>query len=95
VVSGRDAPAVEDVARALGRRAPRLDPGPGGDGRFVQVFGPAPAPLAMVRGRHRRRLLLHAGRGIRAQPLVREWLGAVKVPGRVRISVDVDPYSFL
>ncbi|MEZ5668146.1 MAG: primosomal protein N' [Alphaproteobacteria bacterium] len=92
IVSGRDATVVEDTARALGRAAPRLD----GDGeRFVHVFGPAPAPLAMVRGRHRRRLLLHAGRAVRAQPLLRQWLAGVKVPAAVRVAVDVDPYSFL
>ena len=92
VVSGRDPIPVEDVGRALGRTAPRLDDA--GE-RFVHVFGPAPAPLAMVRGRHRRRLLLHAGRGVRVQPLIRDWLSPIKVPSSVRISVDVDPYSFL
>ncbi|MGF1624579.1 MAG: primosomal protein N' [Alphaproteobacteria bacterium] len=92
VLSGRDPIPVEDAGRALGRTAPRLD---GGGDRFVQVFGPAPAPLAMVRGRHRRRLLLHAGRAIRVQPLIREWLARVKLPSTVRVGVDVDPYSFL
>jgi primosomal protein N' (replication factor Y) (superfamily II helicase) len=84
--------AVEDAGRALGRVAPRLEEG---EDRFVHVFGPAPAPLAMIRGRHRRRLLLHASRGVRVQPLIRAWLARVKLPSTVRLAVDVDPYSFL
>ena len=92
ILSGRDAVAVEDAGRALGRTAPRVEEG--GD-RFVHVFGPAPAPLAMVRGRHRRRLLVHAGRAVRVQPLIRAWLAKVKLPSSVRLAVDVDPYSFL
>ncbi len=64
-----------------------------GDG--VQVLGPAPAPLAMLRGRHRRRLLLKAPREANIQALLRRWLGAVRVPTAVQVKVDVDPYSFL
>jgi primosomal protein N' (replication factor Y) (superfamily II helicase) len=87
IVSGRDAPAVDGVASALGRARPE------GDG--VQVLGPAPAPLAMLRGRHRRRLLLKAPRGVDVQRILRGWLGRVRVPAAVRVQVDVDPYSFL
>lgn len=64
-----------------------------GDG--IQVLGPAPAPLSLLRGRHRRRLLLKAGRSVRVQPVVADWLARVKVPGTVRVQVDIDPYSFL
>jgi primosomal protein N' (replication factor Y) (superfamily II helicase) len=59
------------------------------------VLGPADAPLAMLRGRHRRRLLLKADRRITVQPLVAEWVSRVQVPGTVRVQVDIDPYSFL
>jgi primosomal protein N' (replication factor Y) len=87
VVSGPDAGLVDRVAANLGRTAPRAD--------GVEVLGPAPAPLAVLRGRHRRRLLLKAGRGVRVQPVVADWLSRVSVPGSVRVTVDVDPYSFL
>jgi primosomal protein N' (replication factor Y) len=59
------------------------------------VLGPAPAPLAILRGRHRRRLLLKTRRDLAVQPLLRAWLGATKVGKGVRVDVDVDPVSFL
>jgi len=59
------------------------------------VLGPAPAPFAILRGRHRRRFLLKARRGLRPQPFLRRWLAAVRVPSQVRLQVDIDPYSFL
>ena len=87
VVSGRDEGAVDEAARVLGRAAPRSD--------GIQVLGPAPAPLALLRGRHRRRLLLKAGRDVNVQAALRAWLAAARVPRSVRVRVDVDPYSFL
>jgi len=59
------------------------------------VLGPAPAPLAVLRGRHRRRFLLKTKRSVHIQAVLREWLAKVKVPPSVRVQVDVDPYSFL
>jgi primosomal protein N' (replication factor Y) (superfamily II helicase) len=61
----------------------------------IEVLGPAPAPLAVLRGRHRRRFLLKTKRGINIQAVLREWVAKVKVPASVRVQVDVDPYSFL
>ncbi len=87
IVSGRDEGAVDETARTLGRTAP------GNEG--VQVLGPAPAPLALLRGRHRRRLLMKAPKDINVQVIVRHWLGRSRWPSRVRVQVDVDPYSFL
>jgi primosomal protein N' (replication factor Y) (superfamily II helicase) len=87
IVSGRDEQAVDAVARELARRAPTR--------KDVRTLGPAPAPLAMLRGRHRRRLLLKTERGVAVPPLVRDWLARVKAPSTVRIQVDVDPYSFM
>ncbi|MGB5021519.1 hypothetical protein, partial [Sphingorhabdus sp.] len=59
------------------------------------VYGPAPAPLAMLRGRHRQRLLVHAQRSVELQSIMRAWLGDLEFPRGVRVGVDVDPYSFL
>ncbi len=63
--------------------------------RSMAVFGPAPAPLAMLRGRHRQRLLVHARRTLDVQDVIRDWLAEVEWGSKVRVSVDVDPYSFL
>ncbi|MDD9877428.1 MAG: primosomal protein N' [Magnetovibrio sp.] len=87
VVSGKDEAAVDEGARNLGRAAPHSD--------TVRVLGPAPAPFALLRGRHRRRLLLKAARGANVQAVVRDWLARARWPKKVRVQVDVDPYSFL
>ena len=87
VVSGRSEAAVDAACRALGRTAPR-----GGE---VRVLGPAPAPLALIRGRHRRRFLIKAPQGLRVQPIVEAWLRQVPARRGVRIHVDIDPYTFL
>jgi len=87
VVSSLDALAAADAARRLAMAAPAAD--------GIEIFGPAPAPMAMLRGRHRHRLLVHARRSAPLQAYVRDWLGRVSVPGTVRVTIDVDPQSFL
>jgi primosomal protein N' (replication factor Y) len=87
IIYGEDVMETDRVAAALGRAAPH--------GEGIEVLGPAPAPLAMLRGRHRRRLLLKTRRDIAVQPLLREWLARVPAPRAVRVDVDVDPVSFL
>jgi len=87
IVSADTAQAADEVARDLGNAAPRED--------GVLVLGPAPAPLAILRGRHRRRLLMKTRRDIAVQPLLRAWLDRVRVSGSARVDVDVDPVSFL
>ena len=87
ILSGEDEAAVDDLAKTLARAAPE------GDG--IEVLGPAPAPLAVLRGRHRRRFLLRTRRDLAPQPILRAWLDTVQVPDKLRLAVDVDPYSFL
>ncbi len=87
IVSSEDALEAARAARDLGLLAP------GGAG--ITVLGPAPAPLAQLRGRHRHRLLLKAERGVAVQPVLREWLARARLPNAVRVQVDVDPVSFL
>jgi primosomal protein N' (replication factor Y) len=87
IVSAGDAEAADFAARALARAAPQL---PG-----IAVLGPAPAPLAVLRGRHRRRFLVKTDRGTNLQAALRDWLARVRVSGSVRVQADIDPYSFL
>ena len=87
VVSAEDSSEAEAVARHIAHAAPEVE--------GMAVFGPAPAPLAMLRGRHRQRLLVHAKRSLDVQDVIREWLAALDWSAKVRVSVDVDPYSFL
>jgi primosomal protein N' (replication factor Y) len=88
IVTGTDEARTWDVARALARGAETLR------AAGAEVFGPAPAPIARVRGRHRVRLLVRAPKGAALQPALRAWVAAVAVPSSVRVAVDVDPQSF-
>jgi primosomal protein N' (replication factor Y) len=87
VLSGPDPAVLDRFCRDLARRAPR--------GQGIDALGPAPAPLAILRGRHRRRFLLRAPREAPLQDLVADWLHGERPPGGVRLQVDIDPYSFL
>jgi primosomal protein N' (replication factor Y) len=87
IVSAGEAAIADAAAAALRRTAPAGE-------RFV-VLGPAPAPLSILRGMHRRRLLLKAARDVDVQALMRRWLTATEVPRQARIDIDVDPVSFL
>jgi primosomal protein N' (replication factor Y) len=88
VVSGEDRHDTQSFARAVARAAPPLD--------AVRVLGPADAPLALVRGRHRLRLLVKAPRGFDLSAYLREWLAAAPKPkGSIKLDIDVDPQSFL
>jgi primosomal protein N' (replication factor Y) len=49
----------------------------------------------MLRGRHRQRLLVHAARTLDVQDVIRDWLAKVDWGSKVRVAIDVDPYSFL
>jgi len=87
ILSAPDLSQAMDVARQLARAVPAAD--------GVRVLGPAPAPIALLRGRHRVRFLIKAGRDFQVQKYVRAWLAQVKLPNAVRLAVDVDPQSFL
>ncbi len=88
VVSAREKELAERFARELARRAPASE--------WISVLGPAEAPIFVVRGRHRWRLLVKAPREADIQAYLRAWLGVVPEPkGDLRLAVDIDPYSFL
>ena len=88
VISSSDMQLPFDMGNALARNdAPLRAIG-------AQVFGPAPAPIARIRGRHRVRLLVKAAKGAPLQPALLQWLAPVSLKGDTRLSVDIDPQSF-
>jgi len=87
IISSEDLDVARGVARRLGDKAPVAD--------GLAVYGPAPAPLAMLRGRHRFRLLLHAPRSFDLQGAIRAWVNSIDWPAKARLAIDVDPYSFV
>ena len=87
IVSSEDEAEAREAAQRIGTARPHLDD--------VMILGPAPAPLSLLRGRFRYRLLLNARRSAELQRVIREWLGALSFPQGVRVAVDVDPYSFV
>ncbi|HZV20211.1 MAG TPA: primosomal protein N', partial [Hyphomicrobiales bacterium] len=88
IVSAKTRPDAESYARRLALAAP--------EARLIQVLGPVEAPLAVIRGRHRQRLLVKAAREANLQGYLRAWLDSVPPPrGSVKLHVDVDPYNFL
>jgi primosomal protein N' (replication factor Y) len=89
ILSGRDEAKVWAAAQALARESAPL--------RAVEarLFGPAPAPIARIRGRARVRMLVKAPRGAALQAALRAWIAAAPPPSSVRLAIDVDPQSFL
>jgi primosomal protein N' (replication factor Y) len=88
ILSGPDGRALEAYARAMAAAAP--------NGEGVEVYGPAEAPLALVRGRRRMRFLVRADRKVDLQAFMTTWRArAPRPPGPIRVSIDIDPYNFL
>ena len=88
VLSSPDVQEVFDIGKELAARAGPL--------RQIgaQVYGPAPAPIARIRGRHRVRLLVKADKTAPLQPALARWVAQVRLPSNLRLSIDVDPQSF-
>jgi primosomal protein N' (replication factor Y) len=88
VIQAKTRPEAESYARALALAAP--------EARLIQVLGPVEAPLAVIRGWHRQRLLVKAARDADLQAYLRAWLSSAEQPrSSLKLHVDVDPYSFL
>ena len=87
IITDTDQNRLNEAVNALANTAPRVD--------GVMVLGPAPAALAMIRGRHRQRFLIKAGRNAVLARLIEPWLASVKLPSQTRVQIDIDPYSFL
>ncbi|ACB94190.1 primosomal protein N' [Beijerinckia indica] len=105
IISAKEAAVAERHARALVQAAHAMPPNPayllargapGPDADGIVLLGPAPAPITVIRARHRFRLLIKAPRGADLQGFIRAVLAAAPPPrGDLRVSVDIDPQSFL
>ena len=88
IVSARDKAHAERLAREIAKLSPFSE--------RISVLGPAEAPLAVIRGRHRWRLLVKAPREMDMQGYIREWLSRLPpIKGDAQLTVDIDPYGFL
>ncbi len=87
IVSGANPAQVEAYCRLLAQVAPDAD--------GVDVFGPADPPFGLVRGRRRKRFLVRAERSVDLQGFLAAWRARAKAPSAIRVTIDVDPYSFL
>ncbi len=86
ILSDPDENKLDVFCRTLAQKAPRYDD--------IRVLGPAPAPMGFLRGKHRRRFLVKAGKNLPIQKYLAEWLGNVKTPSSLQLKVDIDPQSF-
>ena len=87
VMSAPDAGMAKEIGLIAGKAAP--------NGEGVTVYGPAPAPISILRGRHRLRFLVTAPRDVDLSAYMAAWISGLKLPSAARVAVDIDPYSFL
>ena len=87
IISSEDDGEAREAANRLGAFRP--------DVADCMILGPAPAPMALLRGRYRYRFLINARRSVQLQHVIRRWLTKVDHPAGVRVAVDIDPYSFV
>jgi len=87
ILSGPDMADVQKQGNMLAQAAPAAE--------GLHIIGPAPAPMARVRGMHRYRMLMHAPKETKIQPIIRDWVNRAQKLSGVKIKVDVDPYSFM
>ena len=87
IISSEDDGEAREASNRLGAFRP--------DVADCMILGPAPAPMALLRGRYRYRFLINARRSVQLQHVIRRWLTQVDHPAGVRVAVDIDPYSFV
>jgi primosomal protein N' (replication factor Y) len=87
IVAGPTDAQASEAADHIGEKAPLA--------HGVDVWGPAPAPLGVIRGQHRKRFLIRADRNVDLSAFMAAWMARIKVSSAIRVQVDMEPYSFL
>ncbi len=87
ILSAPTSEQVDDAARVFSEAQPNAT--------GIDVWGPAPAPITILRGRHRRRFLIRSDRNVDLSAFLAAWRERVKLPSAVRLTLDVEPYSFM
>ncbi len=86
IVSGSNISEVQQVCLRLSQSMPKID--------NVDFYGPAPAPLSRLKGKHRLRFLIHEKKGRKIQKIIQHWLAKVPRSSTVLITTDIDPHNF-
>ena len=86
IISSKSENLLYDVCYNLLEKFPRYN--------HVKILGPAPAPLSFLRGRYRNRFLIKSPKNTFSQDIVKNWIENARIPKQIRISIDVDPYTF-
>ena len=87
ILSSVEPESLHNCAQTLARKAPHGD-------NFL-IMGPAPAPLSMIRGRHRIRFLIKSTKDQNIQAVIESWIKGIKIPSNTRLQIDIDPYNFM
>ena len=87
ILSGPDEKETEQMAWHIAGTKPQF--------QQVDIFGPTAAPIARIRGRYRMRFLLRAPKDVDLQTIIRQWLDEIRLPARMQLQIDIDPYNFL
>ena len=87
IITGKNEGQAKECAMTIGRAAPR--------DTAVRVLGPAPAQMYRLRGQYRQRILIQAARNVDIQKMIATWMTSIKIPSSIRVTIDIDPISFL
>lgn len=87
IISGKEESAVINIARQIAQRTPSH--------KDIKVLGPVPAPISVLRGKFRYRILIKSPRNTNVQNLLKTTIGSMQIPSGIKVKVDIDPYSFL
>lgn len=87
IISSKDQAKLDTTVQNIAKHIPNA--------KNVKILGPAPSPIALLRGRYRYRFLVKSNPNIKVQSFIEKWLSNIKIPSNIRLKIDVDPYNFL